>query len=53
MSRNGFFTPGAAVGSGWVAGFVSPLHSLSMNVSANEFAGRNNCTDSSFEVSAC
>lgn len=44
---------GAAAGRAWAAEFISPLCSLSMNISANEFAGRNNCMDSSFYVGAC
>ena len=51
--QSSFFAPGAAVSSAGVAGFLSPVRSLSMNISANEFAGRDNCMDSSFEVSAC
>lgn len=33
--------------------FIPPLCSLSMNISANEFVGRNNCMGSSSDVSAC
>lgn len=45
--------PGAVASSSWASALLSPGCWLSTSVSANEWAGRNNCTGSTSEGSAC